>query len=85
MDNQSHNTKATHLKVNNNRIYLLRFKKVGTLDWARLFPANASSTSSAGNSRVTRVTVDSGKRYYFFEMEEVKEGTIFSSLSFKDQ
>ena len=26
-------------------IYFLRFKKVGTLDWARPFPADASSTS----------------------------------------
>ena len=27
--------------------YFLRFKKVGTLDWARPFPADASSTSRA--------------------------------------
>ena len=28
-------------------MYLLRFKKVGTLEWARPFPADASSTSRA--------------------------------------
>ena len=28
-------------------MYFLRFKKVGTLDWARPFPADASSTSRA--------------------------------------
>ena len=33
--------------------YSLCLKKVGTLDWARPLPADASSTSSAGNSRVT--------------------------------
>ena len=27
--------------------YFLRFKKAGTLDWARPFPADASSTSPA--------------------------------------
>ena len=32
---------------------ILRFLKVRTLDWARPFPADASSTLSAGNSRVT--------------------------------
>ena len=31
--------------------YLLRFRKVGTLVWARPFPADTSSTSSVGNSR----------------------------------
>ena len=34
--------------------YYLRSYKVGTLDWARPFPANASSTSSAGNSWATK-------------------------------
>ena len=29
------------------RLYFLRLKKVGTLDWARPFPADASSTSRA--------------------------------------
>ena len=33
--------------------YFLRFKKVGTLDWAHLFPADAYSTSSEGNSWAT--------------------------------
>ena len=31
-------------------VYFLRSIRVGTLDWARPFPADASSTSSAGNS-----------------------------------
>ena len=36
--------------------YFLRFKKVGTLDWARLFPADVSSTSRA-KAELTRWTL----------------------------
>ena len=45
--------------------------KVGTLDWARPFPADASSTSSAGNSPVTESPYIVVKRSYFLETEEV--------------
>ena len=36
---------STHCSTR--KIYFIRFKKVGTLDWARPFPADASSTSRA--------------------------------------
>jgi len=54
--------------------YFLRSIKVGTLDWARPFPADASSTSNAneGSRRhpqetpSNQVTVDCGKAFLLF-------------------
>ena len=58
------------------KIYFLRFKKVGTLDLACPFPADASSTLSAGNSRATESPCFVVKRSNFCETEEVADCKI---------
>ena len=52
-------------------IYFLRSIRVGTIDWVRPFPADASLTSSAGNSRATESPQIVVKHSYFCETEEV--------------